>query len=323
MMADVKRLFVVVIAVFACVGMWGCGDDVNFKWEGRSAPRVVSLVDDSLVLLYNCRSYSTCHEGSGPMGYGGCNGGCENYGLFLANYRKKQSIYWGDTSNLVVAFMSGFYRDSMVIFLKNDYSEFGFWKIGEQPKLTKKLKWSSPCSGYDGFNYTRFRPWANGNVLLIGAKGCEYAILDTATGNVNELLTEGNYTWLKDCEDVVYLDGMLAGLKKTNFGDEMVWLFIDGVLMDSLNLKKHDAYVGDYFEGAVKWNGSVAQVYLNSMNSKSHLFSNPQIYLKGVSINRKFDNQFPEIWMNISTFMDSSGKEVFYNAEDLYVIGGR
>ena len=128
-----QRLIVAALAALACICMWGCSDD-SFEWGKRSDPRIVSLVNDSLVLLYNCRSYSVCHEGVGPLGYDECNGGCENYGLFLANYRKKQSIYWGDTSNLVIAFMSGFYRDSTVIFLKDDYSEFGFWKIGEKPK---------------------------------------------------------------------------------------------------------------------------------------------------------------------------------------------
>lgn len=318
--SEIEGLFAILALAFASVSMWGCTDD-SFEWGKRSDPRIVSLVDDSLVLLYNCRSYSVCHEGVGPLGYDECNGGCENYGLFLANYRKKQSIYWGDTSNLVIAFMSGFYRDSTVIFLKDDYSEFGFWKIGEKPKSTKKMKWNSPCNGYDGYNFTRFRPWINGNVLLIGAKGCNYAVLDTSTGNVNELLAEEDFAWLKDCEDVVYLDGALAGLKKSNFGDEKVWLAIDGMLMDSLNLKKNEAYVGDYFEGAVKWNGTIAQVYLNSMDTRSNLFSNPKFYLKGLSVNKHFDNQFPEIWMNVSAFADSSGKEVLYNAEDLYVVG--
>lgn len=318
--SEMARLLALLALALACVGMWGCTDD-SFEWGKRSDPRIVSLVDDSLVLLYNCRSYSVCHEGVGPLGYDECNGGCENYGLFLANYRKKQSIYWGDTSNLVIAFMSGFYRDSTVIFLKDDYSEFGFWKIGEKPKSTKKMKWNSPCNGYDGYNFTRFRPWINGNVLLIGAKGCNYAVLDTSTGNVNELLAEEDFAWLKDCEDVVYLDGAFAGLKKSNFGDEKVWLVIDGMLMDSLNLKKNEAYVGDYFEGAVKWNGTIAQVYLNSMDTRSNLFSNPKFYLKGLSVNKHFDNQFPEIWMNVSAFADSSGKEVLYNAEDLYVVG--
>ena len=317
---EIEGLFAILALALASVSMWGCTDD-SFEWGKRSDPRIVSLVDDSLVLLYNCRSYSVCHEGVGPLGYDECNGGCENYGLFLANYRKKQSIYWGDTSNLVIAFMSGFYRDSTVIFLKDDYSEFGFWKIGEKPKSTKKMKWNSPCNGYDGYNFTRFRPWINGNVLLIGAKGCNYAVLDTSTGNVNELLAEEDFAWLKDCEDVVYLDGALAGLKKLNFGDEKVWLVIDGMLMDSLNLKKNEAYVGDYFEGAVKWNGTIAQVYLNSMDTRSNLFSNPKFYLKGLSVNKNSDNQFPEIWMNVSAFADSSGKEVLYNAEDLYVVG--
>lgn len=90
---EIEGLFAILALALASVSMWGCTDD-SFEWGKRSDPRIVSLVDDSLVLLYNCRLYSVCHEGVGPLGYDECNGGCENYGLFLANYRKN-NLYIG------------------------------------------------------------------------------------------------------------------------------------------------------------------------------------------------------------------------------------
>ena len=306
----------------ACIGMWGCSDDSTFKWENRSASRVVSLVDDSLALLYNCRSYSICREGVGPLGYTDCGGGCENYGLFLANYRKKQPIYWGDTSNLVVVFMRGFYRDSTVIFLKNDYNEFGFWKIGEQPKSAKKLKWNSPCSGYDGYNFTRFRPWINGNVLLIGAKGCDYAVLDTATGDVNELLMNGEYAWFNECADVTYLDGKEVCLGAVyEDGRYGVWTYENGIKTDSL-----------IWENA-KWS-IVSEDNVKIIGGKLFLIEHPTQLLDGksnplngwtVNIINPLNPITPMIRMDkiYSLFVDSMGLEIKYDVDDLYVVKGR
>ena len=322
MKGGIKKFQAVLAVAFACVCMWGCGDDTTFKWEDRSAPRVVSLVDDSLALLYNCRSYSECHEGVGPLGYSECNGGCENYGLFLANYRKKQSIYWGDTSNLVIAFMRGFYRDSTVIFLKDNYSEFGFWKIGELPKSAKKLKWNSPCSGYDGYNFTRFRPWINGSVLLIGAKGCGYAVLDTSTGNVNELLMDGEYAWLKECTDVTYLDGKEVCLRAVyEDGRYGVWVYENGIKTDSL-----------VWENA-KWS-IVSEDNVKIIGGKMFLIEHPTRLLDGksnplngwtVNIINPLNPVTPMIRMDkiYSLFVDSMGSEIKYDVDDLYVVKGR
>lgn len=317
--SEIEGLFAILALALASVSMWGCTDD-SFEWGKRSDPRIVSLVDDSLVLLYNCRLYSVCHEGVGPLGYDECNGGCENYGLFLANYRKKQSIYWGDTSNLVIAFMSGFYRDSTVIFLKDDYSEFGFWKIGEKPKSTKKMKWNSPCNGYDGYNFTRFRPWINGNVLLIGAKGCNYAVLDTSTGNVNELSADGEYVWLKDCVDATYLDGNEICLKAMYEDNRYGVRFYE-------NGNKTDSLV---WENA-KWsivsedNVKIAGGKLFLLDHPTRLLNGESNPLNGWSLNiiSPLSPVTPMMRMDkiYSSFIDSMGTEINYDAEDLYVVG--
>ena len=312
-----------VVFVLACVGMWGCSDDTTFKWESRSAPRVVSFVDDSLVLLYNCRSYSICQEGSGPLGYSECKGGCENYGLFLASYRKKQPIYWGDTSDLVIAFMRGFYRDSMVVFLKNDYSEIGFWKIGEKPKLRKKLKWNSPCSGYDGYNLTRFRPWINGNVLLIGAKGCDYAVLDTSTGNVNELPTDDEFAWLKECEDATYLDGNEICLKAIYEDNRYgVRLYKNGSKTDSLVWENAKWSIAS--EDNVKIAGG--KVFL--LDHPTRLLDGESNPLNGWTLNiiNPLNPVTPMMKMDkiYSSFVDSLGAEIKYDVDDdLYVVKER
>ena len=56
MMVEIKRLIVAALATLACVGMWGCGDDVSMHWsEERSLGKVVGFVDDSLVIVSTSR----------------------------------------------------------------------------------------------------------------------------------------------------------------------------------------------------------------------------------------------------------------------------
>lgn len=323
MKGGMKKFQVALVALLACIGVWGCGDNTTFKWEDRSAPRVVSLVDDSLALLYNRRSYKKCDEGVGPLGYDDCIEGGSNDGLYLANYRKKQPIYWGDTLDYSVSFMRGFFRDSSVIFLMDDKRKFGFWKIGEKPTNVKSLKWVAPCNGYDGAKHTRFRPWKNGNVLLIGTKGCDYAVLDTSTGNVNQLTMDGEYAWLDECEDATYLDGDEICLKAIyEDGRYGVRLYKNGRKTDSL-----------VWENA-NWS-IVSEDNVKIIGGKWFLLDHPTRLLDGKSnplngwtlnVINPLNPVTPMIRMDkiYSSFIDSVGSEIKYDVDDdLYVVKGR
>lgn len=235
LMNKIAKVVFAALAVALCAGMWGCGNDETFEWKGRENARIVSFVDDSLALLFNRRGYKKCQEGVGPLGYSDCTDGGTNDGLFLVNFREKKPVYWADTLDFGVNFMRGFYRDSTILFLAEYEKKFGFWKIGSLPQALKKISWKSPCEGFDGKEPTQFRPWKNGDVLVINAKGCAFSVLDTATGDVDELTLDGECAWLKDCDDVTYLNGnsycLIAVYDSTRYGVKLVK---DGELIDSL-----------------------------------------------------------------------------------------
>ncbi len=229
MMADVKRLFVVVIAVFACVGMWGCGDTSYTEFKGCRGGYLVAFVDDSLALLRTLDVYDVCEKIGGFSSSEKCDVEYTNTGLRLVNYKEQKNVLWEQTLDYYVNIKDGFYRDSSV-FLYDD-GNYGFWKIGEKVEFGKKLKWNSPCLGAGS---AKFRPWTNGNVLLMGAEGCKYSVLDTVDGNVFELKDE-SLSWIEKCDDVTYMSGKIFCLRIVYAEDKYgVLLDIDGFTKDSL-----------------------------------------------------------------------------------------
>lgn len=312
------RILGIAVALLACV--WGCSEN-TFEWKERSDPRIVSLVDDSLALLYNRRSYEKCRDGVGPLGYTDCTDGGSNEGLYLVNYKKKQPIYWGDTLDYAVNFMRGFYADSSVFFFVEDDEKFGFWKIGSKPKNLKNVMWRDPCEKDHGAE-TRYRPWKDGNILLIGARGCNYAVLDTATGWVSELSIDDKYAWFKECEDITYLDGREICLKAiyedSRYG---VWIYENGNKTDSLVWE--NAKWSIVSENNVKIAGG--KVFL--LDHPTRLLNRKSNSLNGWSLNiiRPLNPVSPMMRIDkiYSLFIDSMGVETNYEAEDLYVIKGR
>ena len=56
MKGGIKKFQVALVALLACVGMWGCSDDVTFEWERtRRNAKVIGFVDDSLVMVGDYR----------------------------------------------------------------------------------------------------------------------------------------------------------------------------------------------------------------------------------------------------------------------------
>ena len=191
----------IMVAAFACVSMWGCSDDDFRRWGGRYEGTLVAIIDDSLALLTNSRGYEDCHDVF--MGSEECERGGTNDGLFLVNYRKQQSPYWGDTVDGEIDLIGGYYNDSSAFF-SNAKNEFGFWRIGEKPRVVGKWNCEAPCR-CDWRKYGR--PWIDGNVLLKmeNQNGCPYAVLDTATGVMKKIEFTGEYAWLEGCDDITYI----------------------------------------------------------------------------------------------------------------------
>lgn len=301
MMVEIKRLLAVALAALACVNMWGCGDSDYVHWDKRLNGVLVALVDDSLALLTNYRKYEECHEIF--MGSDECAPGITNDGLFLVNYRKKSSPLWGDTLKEHVSLVYGFWRDSSALF-SNEDEEFGFWKIGESPRVVGKWRCEAPCR-CGGAKYGR--PWKDGNILLkmVQQDDCPYAVLDTVTGNVKKLGFTGEFGWLEGGDDVIYIDGDVVCLKRLGKPTGTITLFNEGKVTDSL--------VYDHYTGNVpKFYGAFVTAYVYKKD-----------VIEGDLIAKfsknGFERDYPKTWLYSNTFTDSSGNFVSYSSEDLIV----
>ena len=303
-----KRPWIAVALVVACICMWGCGlldEEVNHVVDSKRYNGIVfAIIDDSLALETNGRRW-TDHTSHCDY-WEDCETGTINQGVFLVNYRNKQKPLWGDTIDGAISIVYGYYHDSSAMFSNAD-DEFGFWRIGEKPRVVRKWNCEAPCE----CNYEKYgRPWMYGNVLLNMEwnKECPYAILDTATGNVTKLEFTGDYAWLEGCDDITYIDEEIICLKRLAGAMGAVSLLTSKGVIDSLENTKERDFLG--YPPILYGNFMLVQVYRKDLLGI-------RIMLK---VNKKgFDFSNPEMWMSSNVFVDSSGVSVGYSFEDLVV----
>jgi hypothetical protein len=307
-----RKMLAVLAFALACVCMWGCSDDDYRRWGGRYEGTLVAIIDDSLALLTNSRGYEDCHDVF--MGSEECERGGTNDGLFLVNYRKQQTPYWGDTVDGGINLIGGYYNDSSAFFL-NAKNEFGFWRIGEKPRVVGKWNCEAPCR-CDWRKYGR--PWIDGNVLLKmeNQNGCPYAVLDTVAGVVKKLELTDEYAWLDGCDDITYFDGDVVCLKalydEKKYG---VYEYSKDGLKDSLiwNDASWSVYTKNVLEIrgkmlTIKHPTTMADGVLNPLNGTCIHFLKP---LK--------TPDFP-VRIEYNLFVDSMGSSLsYYPSEDLVV----
>ena len=312
MMKKMCRLIAELAMAIACAGMWGCGlfdEEVTTTVnEERSGGRVIAILDDSLAFVFSGRRWDEFSESCDY--WNNCDYGFVNQGLFLVNYRKKQTPYWGDTINGVLYTASGLVYDS-TIFVYDDDENFGFWKAGELPDFRKKMKWSGDC--IESENIQGVRTWEKGKILLKmeWLENCPYAVLDTATGDVKKLEFTGELAWLEGCDDVTYMAGDVMCLRQRDGGLCELDLEIDGVAVDSI-------IKGEWMMGNPPYvigNSVRMPVYTWDKEDPAHNYGD-----RIVLINKNgFERSYPETWLKYNTFTDSAGNSVFYASEDLIV----
>lgn len=307
MMKKMFKLFLTAVMVVACVGMWGCGNSDYVHWDKRLNGVLVALVDDSLALLTNYRKFEDCHEIF--MGSDECNPGITNDGLFLVNYRKKRTPLWGDTLKEHISIVYGFWRDSSALF-SNEEEKFGFWKIGEEPRVVGKWKCEAPCRcGSAKYGH----PWKNGNILLkmVQQDECPYAVLDTATGDVKKLEFTGELAWLEGCDDITYINGEVVCLRQR--GDRLCEIDFErnGVVADSLIKSEWMLFEPPIAYG----NGVVMQSRSFDKNDHAYDFGDRIVLLD----KNGFERDYPETWLRYNSFIDSVGNSISYSSEDLIV----
>lgn len=317
MIVEIKRLIVVALAAFACVGMWGCGETSYTEFKGCRGGYLVAFVDDSLALLRTLDVYDVCEKIGGFSSSEKCDVEYANTGLHLVNYKKQKSVLWTQTLDYYVNIKDGFYRDSSVFLYDYDNDKYGFWKIGKKVELGKKTKWNSPCSGVGG---AKFRPWKNGNVLLVGADGCEYSVLDTLDGNISELKDE-KLSWMKECDDVSYVDGSVLCLKAVYAGEKYgVMLDVDGFTRDSLLWygakwsSKSDENV------QIRGNMFLLNHPLKDLSVNSDELVSAKIYSLQPSKKFRSNMELANRLKGYDVFVDSLGNKIEYACSDQLII---
>ncbi len=188
-----------------CTGMLGCSDDVSFEWgKYRSDESVAGFIDDSLVIVTDCRRW---HEITETW-----NGGyseetsCGHDRMLVYNYRiqedgprwidslanKSDGGYWSQLTDSIIWRWNG----------KN----IRLWNVyGKEREFSLKEK-NKECS--QRFEINRMHQWKNGMFIALGGKlsakgdSCQYAVLDTTARTLTYERLEKNLEWIQKCDDV-------------------------------------------------------------------------------------------------------------------------
>lgn len=311
MLGGIKRLIAMTILALACVGMWGCGlfdEEVNHVVDSERYNGIVfAIINDSLALETNGRRW-TDHTSHCDY-WEDCETGTINQGVFLVNYRNKQKPLWGDTIDGAISIVYGYYHDSSAMFSNAD-DEFGFWRIGEKPRVVRKWNCEAPCE-CDCGKYGR--PWIGGNVLLkMELRECPVAVLDTATGIVKKLEFTGEYAWLEGCDDITYVDGVVVCIRHRENRLCEVNLERDKNVVDSLI--KDEWMLFDPPE----FHGNAIKVKARSFDKNDHAYDFGDRLMLFGSDRIVFD-EYPETWLRSNAFIDSMGTPIGYSSEDLII----
>ena len=200
-----QRLMVVVITAFTCVCMWGCSDQVEFKWsDSRGTPSIAGFIDDSLVVAYDCRGWLETTE----TWNGGYNDdeSCGHDRLLVYNYRvQEDGPRWTDS---LTNKRGGYhwYQLTDSVFWRWEEKNMLLWKIGETAHEMKLSRKNEGCS-YSS-KIERMHQWLDGTFIALGGNlsagedSCQYAVLDTIEKTLTYKRLDKNLEWIKVCDDV-------------------------------------------------------------------------------------------------------------------------
>ena len=209
----VEKMLAVLAVAFACVSMWGCGDDLERKWgpiewsSSRTVGGVIGFIDDSLVIVSDWRHWS--QEQDGFVYDGGTISGIGHQGLRVYNYRvQEEGPCWTDSLDNAntngFTYLVGQLSDS-IVWGGNGNNSFSFWKLGQKPVVMNVTVSKDGCNAT--FKHEKMRTWLNGKILLKGPLGaggdsCQYAVLDTIVKTLTFKRLDANLKWIEKCDDV-------------------------------------------------------------------------------------------------------------------------
>ncbi|HSQ41992.1 MAG TPA: hypothetical protein VLM37_06915, partial [Fibrobacteraceae bacterium] len=298
----------------------GC-TTTSTEWdEGRTAGGIFGIVNDSLALQISKRCYTTTTERllSTDDEYE-----CSHSGLYLVNYRTKQSPLWGDTLDDGFGFM-GQLTDS-IVYGGGVETKISFWSIGQKPVHADIGTWSGSCS--PRLYADRVRPWKGGKFLILGTTipdsgdSCQYGVLDTSTGVVTQSRFSDTDAWMAGCEDISYFDGkavcLRAFIDTNQYGMELV---IDSVVQGSLLWDSATWLITKNLAG---WYGSQFWISHPLENNDGSVNERAGTLLYALDTVSMTINQIePNVWLDdYNTFKTDDGT-VTYTGSDLTVTSG-
>ncbi|WP_407446587.1 hypothetical protein [Fibrobacter sp.] len=214
---EIKRLLVVALAAFACVGMWGCYDDpcddMEYRWTGPTEKKIVGFVNDSFAIVAHANRWSyeaDCMCSGERFGLGRWTIGVYNYReqldgpVFVDSVDDGYGQYMYVLGQLSDSVVWGGNTDPNLLVWKNATS-FSFWKIGEKPHIIGVRQSFDGCSV--SFPIGSLREWTDGAIfakgnLTTGNDSCQYAVLDTVSGVLTYKRLDEDLMWIQKCDDV-------------------------------------------------------------------------------------------------------------------------
>jgi len=317
-----QKTFSVLITIIIVSLSWNSCSKTTTSWDGgRRAGGILGIVNDSLALQMSVRCWTKTTTG---FMADDVSDGCTHEGLFLINYRTKQPPLWGDTLDSNV-----FLRDQLsdsVLYGGDRKTRISFWKIGEKPIVKDIRSWSGNCS--PSLIVERVRPWFNGTFLMLGddipdgGDSCQYAVLDTATGLVEQSRFSDVDAWMAGCEDINYFNGDVVCLKKSESTSCFINILTNDVLVDSivldscgfLNNMTVAFWMGRHIRLDIFTTDSSSPAFWKNGGADPVVQFNPDIGYLNLA--------YPITWLtmpNLST-LDGLGNEITYTGSDLVVV---
>lgn len=205
MKGGMKKFQVALVVVLACVCMWGCSDDVTFRWsDGRGSAEIAGFIDDSLAVVTDCREWYEDTETWNGGYYSDVS--CGHDRMMVYNYRVQENgPRWSDS---LTNKSNGYHWYQMTdsVFWRWEGDDILFWKVGEKAHEMKLSRKNDGCSQL--FKIERIRQWLDGKFIALGGKlnadgeSCQYAVLDTVGKTLEYKRLDEKMEWISECDDV-------------------------------------------------------------------------------------------------------------------------
>ena len=234
-----EKLLAVLEVALACVCMWGCSDDVTFKWsDGRGFVEIAGFIDDSLAVVTDCREWYEDTETWNGGYYSDVS--CGHDRMMVYNYRVQENgPRWSDS---LTNKSNGYHWYQMTdsVFWRWEGDNILLWKVGEKAHEMRLSRKNDGCS--ELFKIDRIHQWLDGKFIALGRKlevdgeNCQYAVLDTVEKTLAFKRLNEKLEWIRECDDV------------RAWGDDVYCLALANDPID-LFLKKNDKVLDSLLQG--------------------------------------------------------------------------